>query len=229
MSNLIFEASSDPLISALTVDAQFTGDNLYGVIKKLCDAKNIGFKITLSDNDKFVFKLYSGVDRSYGQLSNPYVIFSPNFENIINSNYLESKMPLKTVTLVAGEGEGSARKTVTAAIPSGAGSGLGRREMYTDARDISSSVDGQALTDAQYNSQLLQRGLEYLSDNAVVKMFEGQVETTKTFKYGEDFFKGDIVQIANEYGIESKSRVVEIVRAQSSDGFDIYPTFVTIE
>ena len=34
-----------------------------------------------------------------------YVIFSPKFENVINTNYLESKKTLKTVTLVAGEGQ----------------------------------------------------------------------------------------------------------------------------
>lgn len=229
VSNLVFEASTDPAITGLTVDAQFTGDNLYEVIKKLCDAKNIGFQIVLSNDNKFVFKLYAGTDRSYDQFANPYVIFSPKFENIINSNYLESKKALKTVTLVAGEGEGANRRTVSVAIQSGAGSGLERREMYTDARDISSTVDERTLTDAEYNAQLSQRGSENLAENIFVKSFEGQVETTHMFKYGEDFFKGDVVQIVNEYGIEAKSRVVEIVRSQSTEGFDVYPTFVTIE
>ncbi len=54
---------------------------------------------------QFVFELYAGFDRSYDQTENPYVIFSPKFENIINSNYIESKASLKTVTLVGGEGE----------------------------------------------------------------------------------------------------------------------------
>lgn len=66
--------------------------------------KNVGFRIKLSDDNKFVFKLYAGADRSYDQFTNPYVIFSPKFENVINTNYLESKKTLKTVTLVAGEG-----------------------------------------------------------------------------------------------------------------------------
>lgn len=132
VERLIFEASTDPAITGLTVDAQFTGDNLYDAIKKLCDSKNIGFRIKLSDDNKFVFKLYAGADRSYDQFTNPYVIFSPKFENVINTNYLESKKTLKTVTLVAGEGEGADRKTTTVACSSGAGTGLNRRELYTD-------------------------------------------------------------------------------------------------
>lgn len=155
ISNFIFEASTDPAITSLKIDAQYTGDNLYDVINKICSERSIGFKVTLNNNKQFVFKLYAGADRSYDQSVNPYVIFSPKFENIINSNYVESKSALKTVTLVGGEGEGSARKYTTV----GGGSGLNRRELFTDARDISSDVgDGVVLSDAAYTAQLQQRG-----------------------------------------------------------------------
>lgn len=160
ISNFIFEASTDPAITSLKIDAQYTGDNLYDVINKICSERSIGFKVTLNNNKQFVFKLYAGADRSYDQSVNPYVIFSPKFENIINSNYVESKSALKTVTLVGGEGEGSARKYTTV----GGGSGLNRRELFTDARDISSDVgDGVVLSDAAYTAQLQQRGKEKLA------------------------------------------------------------------
>ena len=172
---------------------------------------------------------YAGADRSYDQFTNPYVIFSPKFENVINTNYLESKKTLKTVTLVAGEGEGADRRTTTVACASGAGTGLNRRELYTDARDVSSTVDNETLTDAEYNAQLSQRGLENLAENIATKSFEGKVETTRMYRYGEDFFLGDMIQIVNEYGIEGKARVTEFIRSQSKEGLDSYPTFVTVE
>ena len=37
-----------------------------------------------------------------------------------------------------------------------------------------------------------------------ITSFEGETETTIMFQYGKDFFNGDIVQIANEYGHETK-------------------------
>ena len=226
IGNFIFEASTDPAITSLKIDAQYTGDNLYDVINKICSERNIGFKVTLNNNKQFVFKLYAGTDRSYDQSVNPYVIFSPKFENIINSNYVESKSALKTVTLVGGEGEGSARKYTTV----GGGNGLNRRELFTDARDISSDVgDGVVLSDAEYTAQLQQRGKEKLAENTDVTSFEGQVETTVMFRYGEDFFNGDVVQIANEYGHETKARIVEIVMSEDEDGNSVYPTFKTIE
>lgn len=226
IGNFIFEASTDLAITSLKIDAQYTGDNLYDVINKICSERNIGFKVTLNNNKQFVFKLYAGTDRSYDQSVNPYVIFSPKFENIINSNYVESKSALKTVTLVGGEGEGSARKYTTV----GWGSGLNRRELFTDARDISSDVgDGVVLSNAEYTAQLQQRGKEKLAENTDITSFEGQVETTVMFRYGEDFFNGDVVQIANEYGHETKARIVEIVMSEDEDGNSVYPTFKTIE
>lgn len=225
ISNFIFEASTDPAITALKIEAQYTGDNLYDVIQKICEEQKIGFKITLNGQKQFVFKLYVGTDRSYDQTEVPYVIFSPKFENIINSNYIESKASLKNITLVGGEGEGSARRYTTV----GSGSGLNRRELFTDARDISSDLGNEeTLTDAEYIAQLQQRGKEKLAENTDVTSFEGQVETTIMFKYGEDFFNGDIVQVANEYGHETKARILEIVTTENEDGTSVYPTFKTI-
>mgnify|MGYP004561517429 FL=1 len=228
INNFIFVESTDPAVTSLTLEAQFTGDNLYEAVCDLCASKDIGFKITLTEDGKFAFQLYAGANRTYDQLINPHVVFSPSFENIINSNYLESKKSLKTVTLVAGEGEGSDRKTKEVAISSGGGSGLGRRELYTDARDISSTTNNGTLTEAEYNSQLEQRGKEKLAENTVTKTFEGEMETSKMFVYGEDFFMGDVVQIVNEFGIEAKARVVEMIHSQDENGIDFYPTFETI-
>lgn len=225
IDNFVFEYSDDPAIVALTINAQYTGDNLYDVIYKICSERDIGFKVTLNSNKQFVFKLYAGSDRSYEQVTNPYVIFSPNFDNIINSNYIESKSALKNVALVGGEGEGSARKYTTV----GGGIGLNRRELFVDARDISSDVgEGIALANDDYIAQLQQRGNEKLAENTDVTSFEGQVETTLMFKYGEDFFNGDIVQIANEYGHETRARVLEIVISENEEGLSIYPTFKPI-
>lgn len=223
--NFIFEASDDPIITALTIDAQYTGDELYEIIYKACTERNIGFKVTLNDNNQFVFKLYAGVDRSYAQSVNPYVIFSPSFDNIINSNYIESKSAFKNVTLIGGEGEGSARTYSSV----GDVSGLNRREIFTDAKSVSSEVDGVTLDYSEYNELLCEKGRETLSENLEIISFEGQVETSMMFKYGEDFFNGDIVQIANEYGHETKSRIIEIVISENEEGYSVYPTFETVQ
>ena len=228
ISNFIFEETDDPYILSLKVQVQYTGDNLYEAVCKLCESVSIGFKITLNDDNQFVFKLYSGTDRSYDQETNPYVVFSPSFENIIDSNYYESKAGYKNVGLVAGEGEGSARRMVV--VGESTSKELSRRELYVDARDISSTTsNGGSISTSAYDDLLRQRGDERLNENKIVQAFDGQVESTQMYRYGEHYFMGDITQLENEYGMESKVRVTEFIRSVDKDGIDSYPTFEVIE
>lgn len=127
-----YKDSTDAKIDAMTINAQFTGDNLYDTICNICETYDIGWKITFQDLTRLVFELYSGTDRSYEQTDNAYVVFSPAFDNIINSNYVESDSKLKNVALIAGEDKAEDRKRVTI----GEGSGVDRRELYVDARDL---------------------------------------------------------------------------------------------
>ena len=236
INNFIFNEVSG--ISNPSISIQFTGDNLYDAIEGLCKSFNLGFKVTLNDNNQFVFSLYEGVDRSYDQAVNPYVIFSPKFENLINSNYLESKKTLKNVTLVAGEDEGENRKTVEYDISYAEGpqvhtQDLDRRELYTDARDIRSEVEDehgerQPLTPEQYAAQLIQRGQTKLAENTKSVAFEGQIDTYNTYEYGVDYGMGDVVQIENEYGIGAKVRITEFVKTQDVNGYEAYPTYSII-
>lgn len=221
ISNFIFEDSTDERILEMTIEREYTGDNLYNIVEEVCEVNQIGFKITLNSQNQFVFKLYMGIDRSYNQIDTnyPYVVFSPNYENIINSNYVDSTEVMKNITLVLGEDQGSARRSIVV----GNGTGLTRRELYTDARDIrSDSV-------SDYNEALRQRGLQGLIENSRTVSFEGEVEATKMFVYNTDFFMGDIIQISNEYGIEGAARVVEFVRSEDANGFKQYPTFEAIQ
>lgn len=223
ISNFVFVESDDPAITELTIEAQFTGDNLYDIICDQCKANKIGFKITLTSDFEFAFSFYKGEDRSYDQTENSYVVFSPNFENIINSRYLESAETYKNVTLVAGEGEGPDRKTATV----GTETGLLRRELFTDARDISKTrEDKSTISDSEYAQLLTTRGEEKLSEHKVQIAFEGEMDTLRTFVYKQDFFLGDHVQVENEYGKTDSSLVSEIIWSQDKEGYSCYPTFI---
>lgn len=222
--NLIFQKSDDPNVTDLTLEAQFWGENLYDSILNICESVSLGFKIQFSGTN-FVFSLYAGEDRSYDQVTNPYIVFSPGFDNLLNSNYIESDKTLKTVSLVTGEGEGSNKKKVTVEVDGNGGSGLKRREMFTDASDISQTVDGGKISDSEYMNQLKQRGEEDLSKNKATNSFEGQVDSNTLYSYGRDYYLGDIVQVSNEYGCESRSRITEYVRSQNESGIETYPTF----
>lgn len=222
IDNFIFEDSTDPRITVMAFDAQYkAGDNLYDIIVDLCKERSLGFKVTLNASKQFVFKLYLGEDRSYEQDTNDYVIFSPNFDNLISSNYIESKSSYKNVCLVGGDGEGTARKFTAV----GNTSGLERREMFTEA----SSISSDEVSSTQYTAQLVQKGREDLAQNTEIVTFEGEADTATMFVYGQDFFIGDIVQISNEYGHENRVRVLELVISEDESGYSSYPTFATMQ
>lgn len=225
--NFVFVKSGDERIEKLKINAQYTGDNIYDLIKKLCEIMDLGFKITMDEQNRFLFQFYMGEDRSYNQEKNAYVVFSPNFENIISSDYYESKRDYRNITLVAGEGENVNRRTLI--VGNQNVSGIKRRELYSDARDISSTTSGSSFTDAQYNKLLQTRGEEKLSDYKIKKTFEGQMETTQLYRYKEHFFMGDIVQLENEFGMNSRVRIIEYIKSENKNGIESYPTFEVLE
>ena len=228
--NFIFKHTDDPLITSLEIKAQFTGANLYEAISSLCQSYGIGFKITLNKSNQFVFELYSGKERSFDQHEIPYVIFSEEFDNVVDSSYFESDRLEKTATLVAGEGEGIERRThaVYAKVDA---AGLERREMYTDARDIQSEVyeegasESTILPEGEYMKLLERRGLEKLAENSYIQTFEAKVKEGQGFKFDVDYFMGDIIQVINNYGMQLRSRVIELIRSNDKTGLNIYPTF----
>ncbi len=113
-----------------TIREQVTYDNVGEKIQELCKQYGWGYKVTVN-NGNFVFALYKGNDISQ------YITFSHNYDNISTTDYSKDDSNIKNVALVAGEGEGVARKTVTI----GNGSGIDRHELYVDARNISSEID----------------------------------------------------------------------------------------
>lgn len=224
ISNFIFEASTDLAITSLEFDVQINrGLNLYEVIRDLCVERNIGFKVILNDNNQFVFSLYAGEDRSYEQSVNPYVVFSQGFDNLVEADYSESKRLHKNVTLVAGEGDEMDRKSTIVGVQQG----LARREMYSNASEISQSNQGVTMTDAEYVLQLIQRGKVDLSKAIVHKDINCKIDNTSPmFKYKDDYFMGDLVQINVGYGIETRARVVEMMYSVSHEGVESYPIMI---
>lgn len=229
ISQLSFKDSTDSKITGLTADGQYTGDSVMEIINDLCKTAKIGYRITMPTDGSWVFELYTGLDRTYDQSVNPYVIFSPNYENLMNSNAYTSKRDYRTVTLVAGEGEGTERTMLTVSTSGGSGSGLDRREIFTDARDVSRKTEDKELTDAEYQEKLRQKGLEELAEHEITTTFDGEAETSRSFTYGVDFYMGDVVQNENEYGQGFTSRITEYIWSQDDSEVKEYPTFTVIE
>ena len=49
-----------------------------------------------------------------------------------------------------------------------------------------------------------------------------------TYQYNDAYFMGDIIQIANEYGLKSRSRITEVMRGKDTSGYSLIPTLSKI-
>ncbi len=194
------------------ITTQYFGDNVYEAITELCQSYGYGFKMPRI-NKNFTFEMYSGLNRTRSQKDNIPAVFSPNFENLINTEYSYSIQNLKNVAFVAGEGEGSSRKTTFA----GDETGIERREMYVDARDLSSE---KANSESEYISMLISRGENKLAATETYPQYVGEVNN-----FPDYCGLGDIVEVENEFGMRATARITEIIESYSTNGNTRVPTF----
>lgn len=178
-------------------------------LTKLSKTSGLGFAIFLDyKNKRLLFKVLSGRDLSYNQKINPPAIFSIEYDNIINQNYIESNIGYKNVGYVAGQGEGANRQIE---VISNELTGFDRRETFIDARDI---TEGVSLAD---------RGKLKLAENVSIQSFECEVNTKDYKRYWD---LGDIVTtVSKKYSFKISNRVTEVKEIYESNGFKIEPTF----
>lgn len=217
-----FELGTNKISNSYPLKKQITGDNLSEAIPEICKTYGYGYDIFIK-NGKFVFYLYEGADRSYDQTENPYIIFSTEFDNLISSDYIQNMEKYANTAIVAGEGEGVARKKVTV----GTATGINRYEIWVDAR--SDSSNNGAISNSDYTAILKQKGEEKLSELTTTTSFEGEVDNTINFIIEKDYFLGDLVQVENDYGISAKARIIEVIESEDENGADIIPTFSKLE
>lgn len=248
INNFIFKRSTDSRIEGIQLDPiSFYGENLYDVIQSLCVLNDVGFRVLPIDNDAdyqggFKFELYKGINRSYEQDVNTPVIFSPSYDNILESNFLSSKKIFKNSAFILLQNGDDIEDFVFMEVGIGEESeliGLQRREIFVDASgEVQMYIEEENEDDPNnpnivlnpnWESLLAQKGKEALSETDIQTIFEGQIDSRIQFVYGRDFFIGDIVQIVNEYGFEARSMVSEVVTSYDQTGTVITPSFVSLD
>ena len=198
---------------------------LYEVVVKILEEGNLGMKCYADfKKKKYVLKIFEGLDRTRDQSKNKKAIFSNEFDNISDQSYNIDTRDFRNFALVAGAGEDKDRKTVEV-FEGIEPSGLDRREVFIDARDLSDkrqSGDTEVvIPDAEYKQILAQRGKEKLSTDYIVeKLFECNVVGTQGLQFKRDYNVGDKVTIENKkMNVDAAERIVGIEETYDVDGY----------
>lgn len=199
-----------------TADIQLLGENIAEWLQTVCETNAFGWKIDIINN-KYVFTLYKGTDRTVNQSTVTPVIFSKNFDNLITAENKSSIETYKNSALVIGE-ERNGEK-ITASI--GDATNLNRYETKIDGSSVTSN--GGIIDDTQYRKLLIGYGTEELGNLKTQNTVEATIDPNGIYKLNRDYFLGDLVTL--ETIQNANSRIIEIIYSEDENGISIVPTF----
>lgn len=208
------------------IQQQISYKDVYEICENLCTTHDIGVRCIFKKR-QLQYDFYEGADRTINQSVNPRIILSKSRSNLLKRKYEDADNDYKNTLLVAGAGEGTARKTT---VIGASNSGLNRRELFIDAREITDTRDVNGtqtpIPANEYTQLLVAKGEEKKAEYVEFIGFDCELDVTKNnTKYGEDFFLGDLITIKDdELGILMNSRVMQADEVFKEDGKSIYVT-----
>ncbi len=171
---------------------QISDKQVLEYLQGIAQATDIGLKV-VKEGKNLVFKCFK-------PSVNNNVKYATSLRNVSNLEYFKSENDYYNVAIVAGAGEGSNRITVVAAMNEKP-SGMNRRELYVDARNVQPEENE---TEADYRQRLRQVGLQKLTERLKIETLHFLV------KENEDVRLGDIINVSlDEFDISIQARVVE--------------------
>ena len=211
---------------------QVSCDNLLTYSDTLLKEYKYGAKITLSSADdlKLQYNVFSGVNRSIDNTDgNEPIIFSQDYDNLIESEYALDTKTEKNVALIGGSGEDLDRFYSLLAEKSG----LDRREIFVDAKSINRKYKNDGDTEektysiAEYRKMLNAKGKQDLSAKLRTETFNGKVNLSQgQWVLNRDFFLGDVVTVQDVVlGRYINSRIIEVTEAQDEKGYSVEAKF----
>lgn len=206
-----FKTKTNESASGVKFSGSGYGENLYDLLQAGCETFELGFKTTYDDDEEAAyFQLYKGVDRSYSQTDRPPVVFSSSFENLGPCRYALDTKEYKTIVLATGREENGDRTSMIVGARNL--TGLDRYELYVS-------------TSNEQPADIAQSAMEKLAKVNTLQVMDAEFDSSRQFKFGKDFFVGDLVQVVTDFGLDSVARVTGYIMSWDESGFQEVPTF----
>ncbi len=205
-------------------EEQTTYTPVFDKISEVCESLGYGSKLILADTGNFKFYLYKGVNRSYSQNQNSFVVFSPEFENISSSKYESKSSGYKNYAIIGGAGEGVNRAINTL----GTSTDINRYEIFVDAKDVSREIDYSTLIETYPNGTITNvSGVVYYVYNDVrIAILDKATNPTKATLQNNVYLplllgKGEEVLAENGVIISFEGDVETLIQFKYKEDFDL--------
>lgn len=216
---------------------EFDGDYVYDAIKTICDDYDWGFSLDLKTDDHWqtsylAFSIIYGTDRSYEQTKNPYMVFSPRFDNLISSNTVEDDTEFYNSAYIASteETKDDHTRRLIAYLPNNSGRSEWdiRETFYTNSDAKLNDAENNPRPDSAIIPELEQYGKDELKTQKSNDSFDAEIALLNSVQYHRDYDIGDLIQFDNLYGVNRTARITEYVRNEDDNGYREYPTFTPL-
>lgn len=205
------------------------------MLSSISKSTGIGFRVTI-DNYTWGYTttplinyiVYKGKDRSTSQLVNPPVIFANSMDNVLTSSMtISTKDKLNVVYVITDDSVPSLQQNFVWDLGSDYSGGADEPsdiDRFETTIDINIDRGTPPLANWEVANIIETKGEERILESTSYAIFDGDFEVNGMFKYGIDFFIGDIVQCIL-YGQDVKARIIELVRSYTDTGIKTYVTF----
>ena len=202
---------------------------VYTICEKIGGTANIRLVKDAGEQYHMLLDLSEGTDRSITQDTEPHIVFSDAYSNLLSFSYASDSAITRNFAYIYGHGEGSERKHTTYCVDDEPAY-LSRYELYVDAKDISEEeqIDGAAvpMPEERYIELLKSRGSEKLVDPKTASESEIAADSTQ-YVYNRDYYVGDYVTVEHKrFGmLQARIQLVGMIEAFDQNGRSLTPTF----
>ncbi|MBN2879993.1 MAG: siphovirus ReqiPepy6 Gp37-like family protein [Clostridia bacterium] len=174
----------------LRIDYSTKYKDLSKEIYSLLLSQQMGLKASLDiENGSIIFDVAAGEDKRAQEGKAGGTVLSLKTKTALEIVDTTDKQNYKNLSVTAGQGEGAGRPILEVYTEESEPSGYGRREVFTEARDIESE------------EELATRGAQKLSEISITRAISANANTAGAYKIGVDYKLGDFVSVDTDTGL----------------------------
>ena len=175
-------------------------------IYSLLSSRQMGLKAAIDfDTQQIIFDVAEGNDLTAQEGQAGGIALSLETKTALEIIDTDDRLSYKNLSVTAGLGEGANQEILEVGTT---GTGYGRREVFTDARDIPS------------NDELATRGAQKLAETSKTRAVSARANSLGAYNIGVDYTLGDFVSVQTASGLYD----AQVVKLKYSYAKDAVPT-----
>lgn len=222
------------------ISQQYLGQNIYEAVSELVKTYSSPMCYIFvhhTDDNKWRWRLGTGVDHSWNQGTNEWITFSSDFNNLKSSEYVQDNEKYANAFYVTGADPGDGKPRMTIPIErsmkdvshGGFISGMNRVEKWIDGSNVKLKDDNNHDVPMQtYMSELQAYGYSSMREYVTETSFTGDVDPNVQWAYMRDYHIGDLVNVGDGMGNGAMCAIDGMTITADRNGIVIVPDFKAV-